>query len=174
MRPLRVLIIGATLASLALAGCADPAAGPNQTFEQRSAYFFNKPETKAALQAVTTIGLEVGATAIEQYANTGKLNGAAIAAGALNGSASLLRSYEGTPQASNPVAITAAINAGAGVPTVARAITAPVVIDTGPKQTLASAVVSAINAGVAPDVAVEVAARSLDQAAADQASGSVP
>jgi hypothetical protein len=110
-----------------------------------------------ALQLVENCALNAGAAAIDQYVTTGNIDGKAVAAGALNGAAYQLRSLETTSAATNPAAVSSAVQDGSGVTVVSQTV-APVV---------SSAVQAAVNQGASPDAALEKAASALDQAAAN-------
>ncbi len=109
-----------------------------------------------ALEVVENSALNAGLSAIEQYAASGKVDGRAVGAAALNGVAYQLRTLESTSSASNSSAIAAAVQDGSGIASVSNSV-APIV---------ASAVQVAVQQGVKPDVAVEKAATALDAAAA--------
>ena len=110
-----------------------------------------------ALQLVENCALTAGLAAIDQYIATGGVDASVVAAGALNGAASQLRTLEATSDATNTAAIVSAVEDGSGDHAVSQTV-APVV---------SSVVKVAVSQGAAPDAAIEKAASALDQAAAN-------
>ncbi len=107
------------------------------------------------LNAAVTAGEDAAA----QYISNGEVDGRHVAAASISGVNIQLRSLEGTPQAASPQAIGVAISQGADNPAIARQIS-PVIIN---------GVVTAIQSGVPPSMAIEHAAVQLDTAAAKTA-----
>jgi hypothetical protein len=138
------------LLALTLSGCTTAE-------QQRISDFMNSPAGKAIVNVAAT----TGSKAIDQYAATGKLDGKEIAKAALGGASAELRKAQtpGTPvnAAAAKEAAIEAVHDGTGVPAVSSKV-APAI---------ARAVADAVQHHGAPaDLALEAAARGLDQAAA--------
>ncbi len=104
--------------------------------------------------AVTDVAADVLLNLAEQYATSGKINAAQVGVAAVQGASFQLRSMEGTPQASDPAAILTAMAQGsASHPAIIQSV-APAV---------ANAIVTAIQSGAPPSLALESAAAGLDQ-----------
>ena len=114
---------------------------------------------KQALNVVGTVVLEAAVSAADSYAQTGKVNGGAVAAGALNGAAYGLRSMESTPQAGDPAAIAATLQSTSGNAVITSQVTPAV----------QGSVAKAAQSGVPPSAALEAAAVALDAAVARKA-----
>lgn len=125
--------------------------------QQRVTDFMNSPVGKSIINVAAT----AGSKAIDQYASTGKIDGKEIAKASLSGASAQLRAAQ-TPAApvnasAAKAAATQAVHDGAGLTAVSSKV-AP---------TVAQAVANAVRNHQAPaDLALEAAARGLDQAAA--------
>lgn len=112
-------------------------------------------------QAILRVAATTGTNAVNQFAASGKLDGKQVARDALSGASAELRSAQapGTSPAPSEVRQIAkdAVHEGSGLPAVSRQV-APAVA-----QAIADAVQ---HKGAPADLALEAAARGLDQAAA--------
>ena len=134
---------------LALAGCS--------TTQQKNLNdFLASPAGKAILNSVETTALNAADSALQQYAETGKVKGEKVAQASLSSVSQQLRGLQATKHAADPAAIHEAVQNGSASPIVTKRV-APAV---------ATAIAKAAKEGVPADAANEAAARGLDKAAA--------
>jgi hypothetical protein len=136
------------ITALALGACS--------TEQQKNASaFLASPTGQALIHHVETTAVAAATNAIQQYEDTGKVQGAQVAKASLSSVSQQLRGLQATDQAADPAAITTAVKNGSASPVVTKKI-APAV---------ATAVTDAVKKGLPPDAANEAAARGLDKAA---------
>lgn len=133
------------LAVLGLGACTT-------TQQQKVAAFLASPEGKVLEQTA----LAAANNAIQQYSETGKINGKEVAQASVSSVGQQLRGLQATGDAANPAAIKEAVKNGSANSVVTKNV-APAV---------ATAVANAVQKGAPPDAANEAAARGLDKAAA--------
>jgi hypothetical protein len=130
---------------LVLTACTTPE-------QQKLHGFLSTPEG----QAIKNIALGAATAAAQDYSDTGKVHGNAVATAAISAASQGLRTLQSTGDAARPAAITEVVHTQADNTSIARRI-APAV---------AAAIAHAVRNGASPYAANEAAALGLDQAAA--------
>jgi hypothetical protein len=118
--------------------------------------FLASPAGKMILATVETTALNAADSALQQYVDTGKVQGEKVAQASLSSVSQQLRGLQATKGAANPVAIHEAVENGSASPVVTKRV-APAI---------ATAIAKATKEGAPADAANEAAARGLDKAAA--------
>jgi hypothetical protein len=129
---------------VAISGCTE---SQNKKFET----FMASPTG----QAIKNAAIAAADDAIKQYEDTGQVKGKEVAQASLNSVGQQLRGLQTTEDAANPTAIKEAVKKGSASSGVTKKV-APAV---------ANAVTDAVKKGAPADLALEAAARGLDEAA---------
>jgi hypothetical protein len=138
-----------TIIAVCLAACSTEQ-------EQKFNAFVASSTGQAIINHVEQTSAAAADSAIQQYVNTGQVQGAQVAKDTLSSVSQQLRGLQTTGNAANPAAITQAVNDGTPAKKV-RAKVAPAV---------SKAVTDAVQKGAPADLANEAAARGIDKAAA--------